>query len=683
MSRDPKTTHKKFSRRTFLQGMAGATAALATGCGTDSGSTFSGMKTKDGRKVMVVAFDGYDPILAAQWMGEGLLPNLSRLRGMGSFSDLGTSIPPQSPVAWSNFITGMDPGGHGIFDFIHRNPKTYLPFLSTSKAETPTKFWDLAGYQFPRDGGDMLLLRRGKAFWEYLADHNIPATIFCVPSNFPPVEGPFRSLSGMGTPDLLGGYGSFSYFTDDPPPEDPEHEITGGKVFPVDVVDGIVEAVITGPKNSYVQTAKGQATPDTEVPFRVYVDPDSDAAVLEINAERRTLKVGEWSDWIRIDFTMVPGVMAVGGIVRFFLKQAGPSFKLYVSPINLDPRDPAMTISTPGDYAKELADGAFDGAGYHTQGIPEDTKALSSSVLDNAEFMQQATQVLDERLAMFRFELDRFEDGLLFFYFSSADQTTHMFWRTMDHDHPAYVAEKDEAFTHTVRDTYVKLDTALGEAMAKMDEKTTLIVMSDHGFAPYYKSFHLSSWLLDNGFVRLKDPDDRDSEFLTNVNWYGTKAYTLGINGMYLNRMGREKNGIVGAADADRILDEIKGKLLEVVDPATGLKVISHVYKTSEVYHGDETKNAPDLIIGYARGYRASWETALGKFPPGDHLRDNTDAWGGDHCMATEEVPGVLFTSRPIKAKNPTLLDLPLTILELFDIPRPNQMKGVNFFTGK
>ena len=672
-------SRKEISRRRFIQSVLGGAAGLAIGCGTEEDG--SGFRTKDGTKVIVLGFDGLDPILVEQWMEEGRLPNFSRLRTTGAFSELGTSIPPQSPVAWSNFITGQNPGGHGIFDFIHRDPRTYLPFLSTSKAETPTKFWSVGRYKMPTDSAEVKLLRKGKAFWEYLGEKQIPATVFAIPSNFPPVEGPWRSLSGMGTPDLLGGYGSFSFFTDDPPEEKEGEEITGGKVYPIEVIEGAVHAKITGPPNTFIEVPEGQDPPDSEAPFAVHIDPQADVASLDIMDQRFVLKVGEWTDWIQLDFEMVPMVVTVKGMVRFLLKKVHPTFELYVSPINIDPREPAMPISTPADYSAELSDAR--GGPFHTQGIPEDTKGLSAQILDNREFLEQAHAVLRERLDLYRYELNRFQDGMLFFYFSSSDQITHMFWRTMDHKHPAYIPEKDEAFTHTVRDTYEKLDAILGEALEKLDDDTVLMVMSDHGFAPYYKSFHLSTWLLENGYVRLKDPSDRESEFLLNVNWYGTKAYTLGINGLYLNQMGREGRGIVGAADADRLLDEIKKKLLAVTDPENGQQVISHVYKTSEVYRGANMENAPDLVIGYARGYRGSWETALGKFPEGDLLRPNTDEWGGDHCMAAEEVPGSLFTNRQLRLHNPSLVDLPVTILELFGIKRPKDMIGRNIFTGK
>jgi predicted AlkP superfamily phosphohydrolase/phosphomutase len=655
-------------------------AWFATGCSCGSGDKATGAK---GPKVLVVAFDGLDPELVTDWMDSGYLPTFSKLAKQGAFSNLGTSIPPQSPVAWSNFITGQNPGGHGIFDFIHRNPDTYLPFLSTSKTEAPEKIWKLLGYQIPLDKASVKLLRDGKAFWEYLGEAGIPTTVFSCPSNFPPVEGNFRSLAGMGTPDLLGGYGMFSFFTDQPDRFEADgKEVTGGKIYPVDVIDGKARARIIGPKNSFLDVEKGTPVPDTTVPFTVYVDKETGGAVVEIQDQKIVLAAGDWSDWTTLEFEMAP-MIAAKGMVRFKLKAVDPYFGLYVSAINIDPRDPAMPISTPPEYAAELAD-AINGP-FHTQGIPEDTKALSAGVLTNAEFIEQGQAVFKERMAMYDHELARFEaeGGFLFFYFSSSDQMSHMFWRTMDTLHPAFDAEKDTGYENVLRDVYIEMDGALAKALEKVDDQTLLLVMSDHGFAPYYWNFHLSTWLLDNGYVTLMDPMDRDADFLQNVEWMGTQAYTLGINGIYLNLIGRESEGMVSPMQADKLLDEIIEKLYQIKDPVNGARVVQKVYKATEVYAERHRGEAPDLIVGYAPGYRGSWETALGKFPKGELLRPNTDAWSGDHCMASEAVPGVLFTNQPIKLKDPKLYDLPVTILEAFGLERPADMIGRNVLTGK
>ena len=96
--------------------------------------TPGGAEAADDRRVIVVGIDGMDWGLTEQMMAAGELPNFSKLARQGSGGPLGTSVPPLSPVAWSDFITGMDAGGHGIFDFIHRHPDTMAPYLSTSEA---------------------------------------------------------------------------------------------------------------------------------------------------------------------------------------------------------------------------------------------------------------------------------------------------------------------------------------------------------------------------------------------------------------------------------------------------------------------------------------------------------------------------------------------------------------------
>ncbi|MGD2064747.1 MAG: alkaline phosphatase family protein, partial [Nitrospirota bacterium] len=170
-----------------------------------------------GHRMLILGIDGMDPVLLRQFMEDGTAPNLRRLAEEGSFRPLGTSVPPQSPVAWSCFITGLDPGGHGIFDFIHRTPADYLPYLSTTRTHEPTRKLQVGKWQIPLGSGSVELLRDGQAFWERLTDAGVETTVVKVPANYPPVPSKARTLSGMGTPDILGTYGTFSYYTDQPP----------------------------------------------------------------------------------------------------------------------------------------------------------------------------------------------------------------------------------------------------------------------------------------------------------------------------------------------------------------------------------------------------------------------------------------------------------------------------------
>lgn len=618
------------------------------------------------KKVIVLGFDGMDPQILRRLADEGKMPNFKRLMIPGHFTPLKTSIPPQSPVAWSNFITGMNPGGHGIFDFIHRDPSTMIPYLSTSKTESGKRKIHIGHWIIPLSGGKVTLLRQGKSFWEVLEDHHIPATVIHVPANFPPVDTPAYQLSGMGTPDIQGTYGTFSFYTEDS--VEKYGEISGGKIYPVRLSDNRMQASLYGPRNSFKRGA-----PQSAIDFAVVVDPRSPVAKITVQDHTILLKEHEWSDWVGVKFKIIPFLESVRGICRFYLKEVRPRFKLYVTPINMDPSSPALPISTPEDYSEELSN---EIGPFYTQGIPEDTKALSENILDDSEFMRQADFVYDEELKMFDYELARFKEGVLFFYIGRVDPLSHMFWRTMDPKHPAY----DPKVGHrlVIEEAYRDMDAVLGKAMQRLDDRTTLMVLSDHGFAPFYRAFNLNTWLKREGYAVLRD--DSEGDFLQNVDWTKTRAYGIGFNSLYLNLIGREKKGIVGQGEErEALLDEISRKLLEVRDPKTGEKVVAKMYRSDYVYTGKHVKDAPDLIVGYSRGYRASWETVLGKFPH-DILRDNTGKWSGDHLMAAELVPGILLSNKAIQSRDPALVDVAPTILAEFGISKEEEMVGDKLF---
>ena len=627
---------------------------------------------KEGRetatKVIVLGLDGMDPKLVSRMMRDGKMPNFSRVARQGYLGPLGTSTPPQSPVAWANFITGANSGRHGIFDFIHRDPATYLPYLSTSKTEPTQRSITVGDYVIPLSAGKVHDLRKGRAFWEVLEDYEIPATVFKMPSNFPPTATRQRTFSGMGTPDILGTYGIFSYYTDQPVEIDTD--MGGGKVHTVSVNNHTVKAGLVGPKNTY---RKG--SPDSRIDFTVYRDPEYPVAKVVIGEKEFLLNVGEWSPWVELSFSMMPTV-GVKGICRFYLKEVHPHFKLYVTPINIDPSDPALPISTPEDYAKEL----YERFGpFHTKGLPADTKALEHGVLDEAEFLAFDDLILEERLAISEYELDRFESGLLYLYVSSTDQRSHMFWRLTDPKHPAYDPKLAAQFGDTVEKIYQKMDRFLERVLTRVDRNTLLLVFSDHGFTPYYRSFNLNSWLKDQGYLHLiDDAKQGEQEFFQNVDWSRTQAYALGFNGLYLNRRGREAMGAVPSSEVQALEGEIASKLETLKDPATGKRTVVKAYKANESYTGPLQGNGPDIVVGYNRGYRASWQTALGKIPK-DWYETNDKKWSGDHCMASDLLPGTLLTNRRVRrAAEASLCDVTATILAAFGIPPPEEMDGKN-----
>ncbi len=619
-----------------------------------------------GRRVIVLGFDGLDYGVTRDLMARGKLPNFSRLAESGGFAPLGSSIPPQSPVAWSTFMTGLDPGRHGIFDFVHRDPKTMLPYLSTSRTEAPGRNLKLGKWQFPLASGKVELLRAGRPFWDVLEAHGIETTIVRMPANFPPSGSATRELSGMGTPDILGTYGTFSYYTSAPDAAT-DRSLSGGVVYAVDASDGVVRSAIEGPDNPFlVQPEKATAS------FAVYVSADRQYGKLVVGDQERLLKVGAWSDWVPIEFDLI-ATQHVHAECRFFLKRLDPYFELYVSPANLDPESPALPISSPSGYAGELADAT---GRFYTQGMPEDTQGLKSGRLTPAEFLEQAAITADENRRQYEYTLDTFHDGFLFYYFGHVDQVSHMMWRARDPEHPAYDPATDRQFAHVIDNLYIGLDAIVGETLKRLGSNDVLVVMSDHGFSSWRRSFNLNSWLRDNGYLVVDTPSPTAATgSFEGVDWTRTRAYALGLNGLYVNVKGREVHGVVPRDERADVASEIAEKLLHTIDPASGQAVISRMFRREDVFDvkGEEDV-APDLIVGYAKGVRSSDESALGGLPA-DVIVDNDSAWSGDHCMDPAVVPGILLSSRPLRKAAPDLQSLAAAVLAEFgidDFPEPD-----------
>ena len=643
-----------------------------------------------GHRLIVLGIDGMDPVLLRSFIAEGVTPNLGRLAEAGGFIELGTSIPPQSPVAWSNLITGMDPGGHGIFDFLGLERDTLLPYMSTARV-VPREWEPLAigRWRIPLDSEQTEQRRDGRAFWELLEEAGVPTTMFRIPANYPPIETGGRALSGMGTPDLRGTPGTFTFLTDDPSVK--ARSVSGGVITRVALRGGAARTRLRGPPNDLLE-----GRPAITAVLEIRVDPEHPVAEIKSGARRVLLNVGEWSEWMSLRFelladengayspsalSLIGDSMTLPGMARFYLKSTDPYLQLYVSPINIDPRDPAQTIATPADYGTGLA---RDVGPFYTQEMPEDTKALSAHVLTPEEFLTQSRIVLEERRRLLRHELDDFERqqgrGMLFFYVSSIDQQSHMLYRQMDPGHPFHDPDTPRALSSAVRHTYGEIDEMVGMAMGALDDDTTLIVMSDHGFAPFRRQAHLNAWLERHGYLALVDPAQRDRyEWLSGIDWSRTRAFALGLNSLYLNVRGRERSGIVAPSERLELAREIAAKLHDWVDPESGAHVVTQAAVREDVYHGPHTEEAPDVLVGYGHGYRASWATTSGKIPS-SLLEDNDREWSGDHCMDSRAVPGVLLSNRPLAVAGADLRDLTVTFLAEFGVNPLPEMTGRSVF---
>ena len=614
-------------------------------------------------RVIVVGFDGLDPEILDDLRSQNKLPNLSRLIEQGSFKRMRSTCPPISPVAWSSFSTGVNPGKHNIFDFLAPERSNYLSKLSSADIRPPTRWLPFGKYRIPLNKPSYRPLRKSKPFWTVLSEHEIFSSVIRVPITFPPDEFGGVLLSSLCVPDLRGTQGSFSFYTTD---TGSLKNYTGGFAYGLEEANGGYSGELVGPENIMVDGA-----PSLRLPFAIRSNGDGKSATLTIDKEEYQLELGKHSPWVTLEFA--PGLgIKVRGISRFILKSLEPNLELYVTPINIDPEKPAMPISHPFYYAVNLSKVIGP---YATLGLAEDTWALNERIIDEGQFIEQAYLINEEREKMLFNELEKVKKGAVVCVFDITDRIQHMLWRYIDPDHPANRDKETTLHKDAIEKLYLKVDDTVGRLLPYLDDRTVFIVMSDHGFKPFRRGINLNSWLMKEGYLHLKNGNKVSGEWFEGVDWSKTSAYALGLGGVYVNLKGRESQGIVGPEELPNLVMELKDLLAGLRDDATGEIAIKAVYDSREVYAGPYVVEGPDLIIGYNTGYRASWDGVTGKVTD-EVFTDNTRAWSGDHCIDPSCVPAVLISNREITVDNPSIQDVAPSILSLFGVTPPAYMDG-------
>jgi predicted AlkP superfamily phosphohydrolase/phosphomutase len=503
------------------------------------------------------------------------------------------------------------------------------------------------------------------------------------PINFPPEKLQTGVLlSGLGVPDIRGTMGTFSYYaTDATGAADTE---MGGKVARLTLDPaGRSRSVVHGPRNPFAGRDREGRIPDLTIPIE-FQRIGRDAVRIALGGQVRTVKQGQWSDWYTIEFHVAP-LVAVRGIARFHVMEAFPEVRVYLSPINLDPRRPPIPISSPPAYSAQLARKL---GLYKTLGWPEDTWALNEEKIDEKVFLEDLNYSFDRQRALVLDALQSMNPDLFVTVFQSTDKVQHMFWRLIDPEHPMYNRRLAARYGDAIDRVYMRADSLVGTLLDRCkDGRTTLLVCSDHGFSSFRKAVNINTWLVRNGYMTLTRLDpvrDRNLEdlfgrgtFWPNVDWSKTRAYALALGQIYVNLQGRERLGIVSPGRAyNELCGELVKKFGALRDPDTGGGVVRKVYRRKELYHGPYFDEAPDLVVGFERGYRVSWQTSLGGIPP-EVIEWNERRWSADHCSVDPDlVPGVLFSSRPLDAASPAIIDIAPSVLKRLGITPPVSMDG-------
>jgi predicted AlkP superfamily phosphohydrolase/phosphomutase len=621
------------------------------------------------RRVVIVGLDGQDPELTKKWMNEGLLPNFSRLRQLGCFARLGTTLPAESPVAWSSFQTGCNPGKHRIYDFLVPNRKSLMPELSSANVTAPARTLKLGKYRLPLGKPSIAAGRKSESFWSILGKFGIFSSVLRVPITFPPEKFNGVLLSAMNVPDVKGSQGTYFYFTTN---QEDKRTLVSGQQCPLHITPEGAKGELPGPENTLLKDGG-----ELRLPFTMLAaQKGSGTLKLRLPDQTVELRLNEYTPWVTLSYKAAVG-FTVKAIARFLLMEQQPHVRLYVTPIQIAPEAPALPISHPTSYSIYLAkrQGPFA-----TLGVAEDTSGLNERVIGEEAFLRQAQDIHQEREIMFFDALSKTRRGAVVCVFDLTDRVQHMFFR-FHRDERWGAAVIDERYSNVLRDLYIQMDTLVGRVMNEIDQDSVLMVLSDHGFKPFRRAVELNRWLQQNGYL-AENPGARTPDLLQRVDWSKTQAYAVGFGGIYLNLVGREARGIVRKEDSSRLKREIIEKLKLLRDPERPGSPVSEVYDRDQAYKGPYVPDAPDLVVGFAPGYRVAWETITGGFGE-TVISENTRPWGGDHNMNPPEVPGMFFCNRPIDLEQPHITDIAPTVLDLFGVPIPAHMDGKSIITGR
>jgi len=623
------------------------------------------------RKLVVLAVDGMDPEITERLIRQGRAPHLADLAGASGVVRLLSSPGAEPASAWTSLATGVNAGRHGVFDLIAPDALTRRPRAATLEPRASGlwlgRWWS--------EGAAYRNVVDAESFWSRLGRVGARARVLFVPGTFPPEPLPGGTLiAGPPLPDWAGGFGSsYTWLASDVSPEQVGPTRYGGRVERLSFSQNIARATLVGIR----------APERIDLPLTIAWNPEARSANIDIADASVYLAEGQRSRWMEISVRL-NFLTRIRGLVQMQLVKAGNDVQLYVSPVQWHPAAPPSRISTPGAAAARL----FDRLGaYRTLAWPESAWALADGWLSDASFVAAQDETFADRAAALLSRVDSSGWDLIVGGIETLDTTGRLMWRFIDPGHAAHDSALAPRFARTIENMYVRLDELVGQIRSRLPAGVELVVVSPYGLYTARHVVDLNRWLASEGLLAwhapprpvtlaaMADPTLWDDA----IDWTKTTARAMGAGHIYVNQRGRDPEGIVEPGAAyESVLQRLRERLEGLTDPISGRRVVSRVRLGRELYSGPHAARAPDLVVTFTPGFRASWDSMLGGAAEAA-IERNRERWSAEHASVDERtVPGVWLSTLPVSGTEMSVLDVAPTILQYLAPGEASDLDGAS-----